>query len=74
MEGPFRQGWPFSLEDRRRGAPRALPHDEPLAAIDEARRGDILGLIETLRDAFAIPIVFVSHRSSEVERLRATSP
>jgi molybdate transport system ATP-binding protein len=43
--------------------------DEPLNAIDDARRQDILNLIETLRDAFAIPIVFVSHRVSEVERL-----
>jgi molybdate transport system ATP-binding protein len=49
--------------------PRALLLDEPLAAIDDKRRRDILGLIETLRDAFAIPIVFVSHNSREVERL-----
>lgn len=49
--------------------PRVLLMDEPLTAIDEARRRDILQLIETLRDAFAIPIVFVSHRASEVERL-----
>jgi molybdate transport system ATP-binding protein len=49
--------------------PRALLLDEPLNAIDDARRRDILQLIETLRDAFAIPIVFVSHRVSEVERL-----
>jgi molybdate transport system ATP-binding protein len=43
--------------------------DEPLNAIDDARRQDILHLIEALRDAFAIPIIFVSHRVSEVERL-----
>jgi molybdate transport system ATP-binding protein len=49
--------------------PRVLLMDEPLTAIDESRRRDILRLIETLRDAFAIPIVFVSHRASEVERL-----
>jgi molybdate transport system ATP-binding protein len=49
--------------------PRLLLMDEPLSAIDDARRRDILGLIETLRDAFAIPIIFVSHRVSEVERL-----
>lgn len=49
--------------------PRVLLMDEPLNAIDDARRRDILHLIETLRDAFAIPIVFVSHRASEVERL-----
>ena len=49
--------------------PRVLLMDEPLTAIDEPRRRDILRLIETLRDAFAIPIVFVSHQASEVERL-----
>lgn len=49
--------------------PRILLMDEPLSAIDEARRRDILQHIETLRDALAIPIVFVSHRASEVERL-----
>ncbi len=49
--------------------PRALLLDEPLSAIDDARRHEILGLIEKLRDAFAIPIVFVSHRVDEVERL-----
>ena len=50
-------------------SPRALLLDEPLSAIDDARRQEILALIEQLRDAFAIPIVFVSHRPSEVERL-----
>ena len=49
--------------------PRALLLDEPLTAIDDARRLEILGLIETLRDAFAIPMIFVSHRGDEVERL-----
>jgi molybdate transport system ATP-binding protein len=49
--------------------PRLLLLDEPLSAIDDARRREILGLIEMLRDSFAIPIVFVSHRLSEVERL-----
>ncbi len=49
--------------------PRVLLMDEPLNAIDDRRRRDILNLIEALRDAFAIPIIFVSHRASEVERL-----
>jgi molybdate transport system ATP-binding protein len=43
--------------------------DEPLAALDDARRFEILGYIEKMREAFSIPIVFVSHRISEVERL-----
>jgi molybdate transport system ATP-binding protein len=49
--------------------PRALLLDEPLTAIDDARRHEILVLIEMLRDAFAIPMIFVSHRVDEVERL-----
>lgn len=49
--------------------PRALLLDEPLSAIDEARRLEILALIERLRDAYAIPILLVSHRFEEVERL-----
>jgi molybdate transport system ATP-binding protein len=49
--------------------PRVLLMDEPLAALDDARRAEILAYIEKLREVFAIPIVFVSHRISEVERL-----
>ena len=49
--------------------PRLLLMDEPLAALDDARRAEILSYIERLRAAFAIPIVFVSHRLSEVQRL-----
>jgi molybdate transport system ATP-binding protein len=50
-------------------SPRLLLLDEPLSALDDARRLDILGYIEKMRDAFSIPIIFVSHRISEVERL-----
>jgi len=50
-------------------SPRLLLMDEPLSALDDERRMDILDCIEKMRDAFAIPIVFVSHRVSEVERL-----
>ena len=50
-------------------SPRLLLLDEPLSALDDARRLDILSYIEKMRDAFSIPIVFVSHRTSEVERL-----
>jgi len=49
--------------------PRALLLDEPLSAIDDPRRREILALIERLRETFAIPIVFVSHQAAEVERL-----
>ena len=50
-------------------SPRLLLMDEPLSALDDARRLDILSYIEKMRAAFAIPIIFVSHRISEVERL-----
>jgi molybdate transport system ATP-binding protein len=49
--------------------PRVLLLDEPLTAIDEGRRREILGLIEQLRDTFAIPMIFVSHQAAEIERL-----
>ena len=51
------------------GAPRLLLMDEPLAALDAARKATILPLIERLRDNAGIPIVYVSHDLSEVARL-----
>jgi len=50
-------------------SPRLLLMDEPLASLDAARRLEILPLIETLRDEFAIPIIYVSHAVEEVARL-----
>jgi molybdate transport system ATP-binding protein len=52
---------------------RLLLLDEPLAALDGARKQEILGLIERLRDEFRIPIVYVSHSVEEVTRLAATA-
>jgi molybdate transport system ATP-binding protein len=49
--------------------PRLLLFDEPFAALDIERRLEILPLIETLRDSFDIPIVYVSHAIEEVARL-----
>ena len=53
-------------------SPRILLMDEPLASLDPARRAEILPLIEHLRDSFAIPIVYVSHRFEEIVRLADT--
>jgi molybdate transport system ATP-binding protein len=53
--------------------PRALLLDEPLSALDEARREEILGLLERLRDRLSIPMVLVSHRLDEVERIAVAS-
>jgi molybdate transport system ATP-binding protein len=49
--------------------PRLLLLDEPLAALDAARRDEVLPYLETLRDQLAIPMVYVSHNFDEVLRL-----
>ncbi|SDE27599.1 molybdenum ABC transporter ATP-binding protein [Ruegeria marina] len=53
-------------------APRAILADEPLAALDEARKAEILPYFERLRDEVAIPILYVSHSAAEVARLATT--
>ena len=50
-------------------APRLLLMDEPLAALDEERKAEILPYLERLRDEVGIPIVYVSHSVAEVARL-----
>ncbi|SES33827.1 molybdate transport system ATP-binding protein [Tranquillimonas rosea] len=52
--------------------PRLLLMDEPLAALDEARRAEILPYLERVRDEAGIPILYVSHSVSEVARLATT--
>jgi molybdate transport system ATP-binding protein len=53
-------------------SPRLLLMDEPLAALDEARKAEILPFIERLRDEANIPIVYVSHSLAEVSRLASS--
>ena len=50
-------------------SPRLLLMDEPLAGLDEARREEILPLIERVRDEFAVPILYVTHAREEARRL-----
>lgn len=52
--------------------PRLLLADEPLAALDDARKEEILPYFERLRDELDIPILYVSHAGSEVARLATT--
>jgi molybdate transport system ATP-binding protein len=52
--------------------PRLLVMDEPLASLDEGRKGEILPYIERLRDQAGVPIVYVSHQVAEVARLATT--
>jgi molybdate transport system ATP-binding protein len=49
--------------------PQLLLLDEPLAAIDAARRQEILPWLETLRDELSLPMLYVSHAPDEVARL-----
>lgn len=50
-------------------APRFLLMDEPLTALDDARRDAILRVIERIRDELGLPILLVSHDRAEVARL-----
>ncbi|SFT45254.1 molybdenum ABC transporter ATP-binding protein [Sedimentitalea nanhaiensis] len=52
--------------------PRMLLMDEPLAALDSARKAEILPYLERLRDQTDIPILYVSHSVAEVARLATT--
>jgi molybdate transport system ATP-binding protein len=53
-------------------SPGLLLMDEPLAALDEARKAEIMPYLERLRDETKIPIVYVSHSIAEVARLATT--
>ncbi|MGV3548260.1 molybdenum ABC transporter ATP-binding protein [Rhizobium sp.] len=50
-------------------APRLILMDEPLSALDRARRQEILPYIERIRDEVKIPVIYVSHALDEVARL-----
>ncbi len=52
--------------------PRLLLMDEPLAALDEERKAEILPYLERLRDETNIPILYVSHAVAEIARLATT--
>jgi molybdate transport system ATP-binding protein len=52
--------------------PRLILADEPLSALDEARKAEILPYLERLRDEVKTPILYVSHAAAEVARLATT--
>jgi molybdate transport system ATP-binding protein len=52
--------------------PRLLLMDEPLAALDEPRKAEILPYLERLRDDLRLPVLYVSHSVAEVARLATT--
>lgn len=53
-------------------SPRLLLLDEPLAAVDPGLSRRILGLIARVRDAFPIPVLYVTHDLAEVLSLTTT--
>jgi molybdate transport system ATP-binding protein len=50
-------------------SPRLLLMDEPLAALDAARKAEVLPYLERLHRELAIPVLYVSHALDEVARL-----
>ncbi|MGR3794036.1 molybdenum ABC transporter ATP-binding protein [Vannielia sp. SX4] len=52
--------------------PRMLLADEPLAALDEARKAEILPYFERLGAEMGVPVLYVSHAPAEVARLATT--
>ncbi len=49
--------------------PRLLLLDEPLAALDAARKREILPYLVRLRDDARVPMVYVSHSAAELRRI-----
>jgi molybdate transport system ATP-binding protein len=49
--------------------PRLLLLDEPLAALDSARKAEILPYLARLHDTLAVPAIYVSHALEEVAQL-----
>ena len=50
-------------------APRLLLMDEPLAALDAARKAEFMPYLERLHRQLAIPVLYVTHAIDEVARL-----
>ena len=50
-------------------SPRILLLDEPLAALDAARKAEILPYLERLHDEAKLPMLYVSHSLDEVAQL-----
>ena len=49
--------------------PQLLLLDEPMAALDPARKQDVFPWLENLRDELRIPMVYVTHSMDELTRL-----
>jgi molybdate transport system ATP-binding protein len=52
--------------------PAVLLMDEPVSAVDQERRAEILPYLASLTGEFPVPLLYVSHAMEEVERLAQT--
>ena len=50
-------------------APQLILFDEPLSALDESHREDVLHHLEQLHQSFGIPFLYVTHNIEELMRL-----
>lgn len=50
-------------------SPRLLLMDEPLSGLDDDKRQAILPLVESVRDEFGVPMLYVTHAKDEAQRL-----
>ena len=53
-------------------SPKLLLMDEPLAALDAARKQELMPYISRLKDILNIPIIYVSHQIQEIMHLADT--
>nr|WP_298120963.1 molybdenum ABC transporter ATP-binding protein [uncultured Pseudoxanthomonas sp.] len=49
--------------------PSLLLFDEPLSALDQARREELIPYLQRVRDEIRLPIIYVSHHPDEVRRI-----
>ncbi len=52
--------------------PKLLLMDEPLSALDRLTKGEILPFLERLHERLSIPMIYISHDMTEIERLADT--
>lgn len=52
--------------------PRILLMDEPISALDRTTRDEILPYLEKLHETLSLPVIYVSHDLTEIERLADT--